>query len=408
MNAAPRRYAIVGTGYRATMYIDAIVGDHRDAAQLVAMCDSCQARMDFHNTRIAGQFYGPAAPTFVADQFDQMVSQTRPDWIIVTSPDHTHHTYIIRAMELGCDVICEKPLTIDAPRLRAIFHCIDKTGRTLRVAFNFRYAPHVTAVRELIEQGAVGRPLAVDFSWVLDTDHGADYFRRWHARKQDSGGLLVHKATHHFDLVNWWLRSVPKRVFAMGALQFYGQRQADVPPEPFILPPDSLDPIQQGLYLGDALAESGYIRNQDVFGDHVTIEDTMAVLCRYRNGVLLKHSLVCYCPWEGFRVAITGTKGRIELHDVQKCPGVAPSQKLTLYPMFGAPSEVALPKIDAVHGGADPLMMRRLFDPQAPTDPFQRDATHLDGAASVLLGIAANESIHTGHPIDVDHLFKLP
>ena len=58
--------------------------------------------------------------------------------------------------------------------------------------------------------GLVGRPLLVDFSWVLDTSHGADYFRRWHREKQNSGGLLVHKSTHHFDLVNGGSMRIPK------------------------------------------------------------------------------------------------------------------------------------------------------------------------------------------------------
>jgi predicted dehydrogenase len=400
-----KRYAIVGTGYRATMYLDAIASEYRRVAQLVGMCDTCQARMDFHNKRLAEQFRFQAAPTFVADQFDQMIRQTRPDWLIVTSPDHTHDDYIIRAMHHGCDVICEKPLTIDAPRLRAIIHAIEKTRRSLRVTFNLRYAPHTTKLWEVINAGTIGKPLAVDFSWVLDTDHGADYFRRWHAKKHESGGLLVHKATHHFDLVNWWIGSVPQRVFAIGALQFYGQTRADVPAEPFFMPPESLDPIQQGLYFGQALSESGYIRNQDVFGQHVTIEDTMALVCRYRNGVVMNHSLVCYSPWEGFRVAITGTKGRAELFD-RSTPHS--QQTLTIYPMFGQAYEEPLPKIEAVHGGADPHLFRRLFDPDAPPDPFKRDAGYVDGAASVLLGIAANESIRTGHPIDVDDLFKLP
>ena len=57
------------------------------------------------------------------------------------------------------------------------------------------------------------------FEWALDTVHGADYFRRWHRDKKNSGGLLVHKSSHHFDLVNWWIGDVPARVYARGGLQ---------------------------------------------------------------------------------------------------------------------------------------------------------------------------------------------
>jgi len=140
--------------------------------------------------------------------------------------DSTHHHYIIRAMQLGCDAITEKPMTIDAYKARAIFDAIATTRKSLRVTFNYRYAPLTTKVRELVMQGVVGRPLHVNFQWVLDTYHGADYFRRWHREKDKSGGLLVHKATHHFDIINWWIQSYPSDVYAFGDLMFYGRANA--------------------------------------------------------------------------------------------------------------------------------------------------------------------------------------
>ena len=72
--------------------------------------------------------------------------------MIVTTVDATHHQYIIRAMELGCDVITEKPMTTDAEKAAAIFDAIDRTGRKLRVTFNYRYTPGYTKMRELVMQ----------------------------------------------------------------------------------------------------------------------------------------------------------------------------------------------------------------------------------------------------------------
>ena len=213
-----KRYAVVGTGGRAGMFIRAITSTYAESAELVGLCDLSQTRMDWYNEQLAEQVDYPPVPTYHADDFDQMVAETKPDTVIVTTMDSTHHQYIVRAMELGCDAITEKPMTIDAPKARAIFDAIARTGRKLRVAFNYRYAPIVTKVRDLIINGAVGQPQHVNFQWVLDTSHGADYFRRWHREKDKSGGLLVHKATHHFDLINWWIDSYPQQVFAMGDL----------------------------------------------------------------------------------------------------------------------------------------------------------------------------------------------
>ncbi len=221
-----KRYALVGTGGRAKMYVDAITGDYAEYSELVGLCDISQVRMDWYNARIEAEHHLAAVPTFRHDEFDRMIAETHPDIVIVTSMDSTHHQYIIRAMELGCDVMTEKPMTIDDQKARAIFAAIDQTKRNLRVTFNYRYAPISTRVRELMMEGVVGRPLHVNFQWVLDTFHGADYFRRWHREKDKSGGLLVHKATHHFDLINWWLQSYPQQVFALGDLMFYGRENA--------------------------------------------------------------------------------------------------------------------------------------------------------------------------------------
>ncbi|HLI68867.1 MAG TPA: Gfo/Idh/MocA family oxidoreductase [Ktedonobacteraceae bacterium] len=431
-----RRYALVGTGARARMFIDALITTYRDGAELVAFCDLSQVRMNWYNQRLQELAGLPPVPTYHAEQFDRMIAETHPDTVIVTTIDGTHHIYIVRALELGCDVITEKPMTTTIEKMRAIFQAVENTGHSLRVSFNYRYTPAYTRFRELMMQGLVGKPLAVDFSWILDTSHGADYFRRWHREKQNSGGLLVHKATHHFDLVNWWIDSYPRHVFALGDLQFYGKKNAEARGEHYSyerytgVPEAANDPFAltleknamfRGLYL-DAEAETGYLRDRNVFGEPITIEDTMCVTARYRNGVLLSYCLIAYAPWEGLRVAITGSRGRIEMDIVENInhlqgdgearmsasKGPFKSASIRVYPMFGLPYDVDVPVGDGGHGGADPILLEQLFSPNPPADPFMRAASHIDGAASILVGIAANESMQTGKLIAIDDLFVLP
>ncbi len=431
-----KRYALVGTGARAGMFVDAITTTYREVAELVAFCDLSQTRMNWYNRKLATTCGLEARPTYFAYEFDRMIAETRPDVVIVCTMDSTHHLYITRAMELGCDVITEKPMTTDLPKLQAIFEAIERTGRSLRVTFNYRYAPAYTQFRQLVLDGLVGRPLLVDFSWLLDTSHGADYFRRWHRLKENSGGLLVHKATHHFDLVNWWIDSFPQTVGAMGALSFYGrdnaaargetysyQRYTGVPAaqnDPFALFLTSQEALK-GLYL-DAEAESGYIRDQNVFGEPMTAEDTMAVTVRYHNGALLSYCLVAYAPWEGLRVGITGTKGRIEMDikesvthllgdgqaaDTNASKGPFKQARMRVFPMFGQGYEIEVPAGEGGHGGADPVMLAQIFSPNPPPDPYHRAASHVDGAASVLVGIAANQSMQTGQMVCIEDLFPL-
>ena len=89
-----KRYAIVGTGSRAGMYVQAIEDTYHASAELVGLCDLSQTRMDWYNNQLNAQL-----PTYHPDDFDKMVEETKPDTVIVTTIDAFHHEYIVRAME---------------------------------------------------------------------------------------------------------------------------------------------------------------------------------------------------------------------------------------------------------------------------------------------------------------------
>jgi predicted dehydrogenase len=318
-------------------------------------------------------------------------------------------------------------MTIDEKKAQAIIDCQKKTGKSLRVTFNYRYAPHHTKMREIIMDGVIGEVYSVHFEWLLNTMHGADYFRRWHRNKLNSGGLLVHKSTHHFDLVNFWINSRPDTVFAMGDLNFYGMKNAErrgvtnfyyrchgseaAKGDPFAIDMANNETLK-ALYL-DAEADSGYIRDRSVFSDEISIEDTMGVMVRYRNNAIMTYSLNAYMPWEGYNVMFNGSKGRLEVSVVEKSyinaggekgdEGALKGKSLTVKPMFGKPYDVPFEEARGGHGGGDDVMLEDIFGNPKP-DRFKRAASHVDGAYSILTGIAANKSIASGEPIRVKDL----
>ena len=210
-----RRYAVAGTGSRAQSYIRAMFQAHPEEAELVALLDPNPGRLAFHQ-RLVTELGGPELPQYGADDLERMVKEQSVDRVVVTSPDYTHASVVSRLLRAGADVIVEKPLTINAEGTRQIVDAMNESGKSVVVTFNYRYSPRNSALRQVIADGEIGKVTSVEFQWVLDTRHGADYFRRWHREKLNSGGLLVHKASHHFDLVNWWIASSPTRVFASG------------------------------------------------------------------------------------------------------------------------------------------------------------------------------------------------
>ncbi|MEW5814743.1 MAG: Gfo/Idh/MocA family oxidoreductase [Spirochaetota bacterium] len=422
-----KRYALVGVGGRASLFYEAIAGQYRGASEVVAFCDPNQTRMDYANRVLKEKYRLPAVPSYGFEAFDQMVKKEKPDSVIVTSIDRTHHSYIIRSLELGCEVITEKPMTIDEEKCQAILDCVKRTKRKVRVCFNYRYAPHNTKAKELLMKKVIGEIFSIHFEWLLDIRHGADYFRRWHRDKRNSGGLLVHKATHHFDLVNFWLGTRPQIVYALGDLRFYGRANAEsrgisqfyarahgssyAQNDYFALHLEE-NPVLKAMYL-DAEWEDGYYRDQSVFGDGISIEDTMGVMVRYHNKAILTYSLNAYMPWEGFRVGFNGSGGRLELAvgentcidtaGKREQEGSVKSERITVYPMFGDAYPVEVEESEGGHGGADPFLLEDLFGPPKE-DPYHRSADHIDGAVSILTGIAANKSMMTGLPVKIDEL----
>jgi len=427
--ARRKRYALVGVGSRSSMYRTAVLETYAEHCELVGFCDVNEGRLKLAQ-RQAGAMSGTTVPIFPANDFDRMVRETKPDVVIVTTKDAAHDHYIIRAMELGCDVMTEKPMTTDEKKCRAILKAKQQTGRNIIVTFNYRYSPPRTQVKALLMSGIIGEVLSVDFHWLLDTHHGADYFRRWHGNKVNSGGLMVHKATHHFDLVNWWLSAVPVSVQANGKRDFYTPQMAKrlglqshherchTCPEgdqcSFRLDLEGNANLKE-LYL-DQEKFDGYFRDRCVFRPGIDIEDTMNVIVKYDTGATLSYSLNAFNAWEGYLIAFNGTKGRLE-HGAQEkisvsgdgsVPGALKPEgtHTKIYPLRAPAYSVELWRGEGSHGGGDKIMLDDCFLPQKSADKYLRAADERAGAFSILTGAAANIAMRTGEPVEIADLVR--
>jgi predicted dehydrogenase len=353
---------------------------------------------------------GVDAPVFLSAE--ALLEAARPETLIVCTRDDTHADIIIGALQAGVDVVTEKPMTTTAENCRRILETEQRTGRRVDVTFNYRYSPTSRRIKELLSSGAIGEIVSVDFHWYLDTQHGADYFRRWHALMAWSGSLFVHKATHHFDLLNWFLDSEPADVFARGALNHYG------PNGPFRGPRCKVceyasacdfhfdlgrDPWLDMLY-EDPSREDGYFRDACVFREEIDIFDTMSATIVYENGAQVSYSLNACMPIEGYHLAFNGTRGRLEIRQYERQPWETPDHdEILVMRNFGPVDRIVVPHEAGGHFGADPVLQRMLFVPGTP-DPLGQRAGSRAGALSVLCGVAATESVRLGGPVPVKPL----
>ncbi len=407
---ARTRVALVGTGIRClSLWGAELKRSYADVVAIVGLCDINRGRVEFARTHL-----GLDCPTFV--DFDEMVGETRPDKVLVTTVDSTHDRFIIAGMEAGLDVITEKPLTTDETKCQAILDAHERTGRPLTVTHNYRYSPQRRRMKELLQQERIGRITSVDFHWYLDVFHGADYFRRWHGKERFSGTLFVHKACHHFDLLNWWLDSEPERVYAQGALDHYGPKHEfrssrcrgcphrercsffwDIEKSPLLF----------DLYVRNE-SHDGYLRDGCVFSEEIDIYDKMAAQIGYANGVQVSYSCTTYSPYEGYRIAFNGTRGRLEAWIQERQPWPMESfDEFRVTDNFGDTELIRIPHASGGHGGGDTLMMDRIFRDPGGADPYHQAAGLREGAMAVILGIAARKSVKTGEPVSIASLTSL-
>ncbi|MCC5935736.1 MAG: Gfo/Idh/MocA family oxidoreductase [Lunatimonas sp.] len=406
-----QRLAMVGTGGRGIgMWGTSVVEAYSDIVEFVGLCDINPGRVAYAKNQMK-----VACPVYT--DFDKMLREAKPDTLIVTTTDSTHHEFIIKGLEAGLRVISEKPMTTDAEKCEAIFEAEKRTGNKVIVTFNMRYTPYVEEIWELLRNGEIGDIKSVDLNWYLDTSHGASYFRRWHGERQFGGTLLVHKATHHFDTLNYWMDSEPEEVFAYGSLDFYGQKNSPIHhthcrPCPHKSSCNfywdiTKDRGAMSLYV-DHEKHDGYLRDGCVFRKEIDIYDTMAVQYRYANGVPVNYSLTAFSPYEGFRVAINGTKGRLDAWIKSSMPtGVPPYQEIVITNLFGHVKTIQVIPQSGGHGGSDPRLKDKIFRfPDSP-DRFKQSAGSRDGAMSALIGIAARQSIETGKIVKIADLTSL-
>ena len=406
-----KTYVFAGASSRAlSMYVRPMIKDFSQDCKILGIHDANIGRAR-KVSELTGGF-----PVF--EDFMLMLRETKPDCVVVTTVDAYHSDYIIKSLEMGCDVITEKPMTIDAERCRAILAAEQATGHKVTVTFNYRYAPFTTKLKELVFNGVIGDVFSVHFEWLLTRNmafgaHGTSYFRRWNARMEKSGGLLVHKATHHFDMVNWIIGQHPAKVSAFGKLNLYGAKNAPYKGlrcstcnykhecEFYY----ELTDFDKQFYVANEQFD-GYLKDNCIYADDINIYDTMAVTVQYDKGAVMSYALNATTPYEGWHMSINGSKGRLEATNYETgVQSKALENYIKVFDLDDNVTDYRITKSAGGHGGGDERLLRKLFLENIP-DPLGHSAGSRDGADSILIGAAANVSIREERMVDIESLLK--
>ncbi|MBR7117033.1 MAG: Gfo/Idh/MocA family oxidoreductase [Clostridia bacterium] len=397
-----KRLCIVGASFRGyTMFASKIFHSHSDNTRIVGIYDPNYVRSEYYRDTTFNDMT-------VYDDFDKMLDTEHPDAVIVTTIDAVHHEYIIRSLDRGYDVYSEKPMTTTEEYCLAIREAEKRSGKRVTVTFNCRFMPYYAKIKELVASGIIGKPLSVNYNYVLNTIHGGDYFKRWHRFMENSGGMMVHKATHHLDIVNWILDDEPEYVSAQGARLFFGQGKRLYSDEPIgercstcehaegcpnYQDHTNAARLSKALYF-DAEHVDGYIRDHCPYKTDTNIYDTMSVSVSYKSGTLLTYALNLFDTHEGYTMNIIGELGTIDANTF-----IEGDPLLVVRYRDGRVEEIRLPKEEGTHAGGDDRLIAMFFSDEDISDPLCQCSDSFDGVKSAMIGIAANRSIKKGERV---------
>lgn len=193
------RFAVLGAGRIGQVHARAIASV--DGAELVAIADPIAAAAD------------SVAVKYGCDirSIDAIEASDDVDAVVICTPTDTHADLIERFCRVSKAVFCEKPVDLDAARVRACLDVVEETKGRVMLGFNRRFDPDFAAMKAAIDAGRIGK---VEMITITSRDPGAppaDYITR-------SGGIFRDMTIHDFDMARWLLGEEIETVMAQASV----------------------------------------------------------------------------------------------------------------------------------------------------------------------------------------------
>lgn len=199
------RFGFIGLGAMGFSHVNSFAKLCADKVEIAAICSSNEANIE--------KVRALAPNVRVCKNESELVSSPL-DAVVVSTPNFTHMSLALEILRTGKHLFLEKPCGITREECRKLLEASDKTDRVLMVGHELRYSPFFLKMKSLVEAGEIGTPCMV---WTREfRGPFQKKSQDWIQDATRSGGMLVDKNCHHFDLMNWWVKSKPKRVAAFG------------------------------------------------------------------------------------------------------------------------------------------------------------------------------------------------
>lgn len=352
---AKQNYAIIGAGMMGREHIKnlALFGD----IDLVALCDPHQASLD-ESGALADKFFSDVEGYH---DVDQMFAEQKIEAVIVASPNFTHFDIVTQVMKHDVAILLEKPMCTKWDDAQDLYKLARDYSPLFWVGMEYRYMPPVTKFIDYVHSGMAG-----SIKMLCIREHRFPFLPKigdWNRFNRNTGGTLVEKCCHFFDLMRFILQDEPVRVFASG-----GQ---------------DVNHLTE-MYDGETpdILDAAYVIVEFGKGTRAILD-----LCMYAEGSEQQEEIYAL-----------GDKGKLEVK--------IPAGNVVWSPRnwVGAFEEHVDVPIDAMqagdHHGATYFQLHRFH--RALLGHGNAELTELDGLRAVEMGLAAHKSIDNGQAVHLD------
>ncbi|MEA2011226.1 MAG: Gfo/Idh/MocA family oxidoreductase [Actinomycetota bacterium] len=350
------RYGIVGTGMMGVEHILNI--NALDGAQVTAISDPEAT------SRAAGAEAAGIDATAVFATHDELIASDLCDAVVVASPNYTHVNVLPDVLAAGLHLLAEKPLCTTVEDCHAVVDAADASDGFAWMGMEYRYKPPIARLVDEVRTGAVGR-----VHMVAIREHRFPFLEKvgnWNRFSRNTGGTLVEKCCHFFDLMNLIIDAEPVRVYASG-----GQSV------------NHLDEIYDG-------ETPDILDNAFVIVDYANGARGMLDLCMFAEGSKNEQE-----------IAVTGDIGKVEAFVPEAIVRIGRRADGSVEEHEVSDARVAY---DGLHEGSSYLEHVDFRDAIVNGTPPK--VTLDDGLSAVAIGIAAHRSIDEGRPVRLDEVLN--
>jgi predicted dehydrogenase len=367
----------------------------REELEVVAIADVNQDSLD-----MITDCYGDNWEQY--HDYKELLKREDITGVVIASPDYAHEEQAIAAFEAGKHVFLEKPVAITVDGAKKVLKKRDESGKTLLIGFVLRYCRQYQKLKEIVESGIIGE---LKTGWVLHSvGNGSDwYFHDWHGAVKNTGGLLLQKGSHDFDIINWVVDSKIKKIAAFGSQDFFG---GDKPNDLVCQDCKEKNTCTEAIedrYSSWSTSNGRNAkilynrwRNQCAFRKEVDVPDNHQVLLEYNNGVKVTYLECHYTPDDNREYIFIGTKGKVKLDDAQDTVTVQ-----LRHGMNDRVETIVYSKLQTAggHGGGDDYILDDFV--KALETGEQPNAGGEEGFYAIQAGLLAHEAMKDGKLIEL-------